>query len=99
MKASDLCEEFDIEQKQEPTIAELSYALRLYATVAMPSSISQLCETCAARMERMEMALNEKHDNEYKELEKENEKLKAKYGILSDLYSKLLDKVCALLSD
>lgn len=99
MKASDLCEEFDIEEKQEPTIAELTYALRLYATVAMPSSISQLCETCAARMERMEMALSEKRDNEYKELEKENEKLKAKYGILSDLYSKLLDKVCALLSE
>lgn len=85
------------EPQDEPTVEELCECMRAYSEIAKPSSLSMLLKTCANRMEKMEIALEEKNENAYFDLVKENEKLKAKYGVLSELYHKLLDKLCSIL--
>ena len=86
------------EPMDEPTVEELCECMRAYSEIARPSSLSQLLKACADRMERMDLALSEKQENAYADLVRENENLKAKYGIMSELYHKLLDKLCSVLS-
>lgn len=86
------------EPMDEPTVEELCECMRAYSEIARPSSLSQLLKTCADRMERLDVALNEKQESAYEDLVSENEKLKAKYGVIAELYHKLLDKVCSVLS-
>ena len=85
------------EPQDEPTVEELCECMRAYSEIAKPSSLSELLKICADKMEKLELALNDKNENAYSDLVRENEKLKAKYGVMSELYHKLLDKLCSIL--